>query len=253
MRTLWLMHELPTGTPLTVKSGPVSGNPAWNEAIARFSSLLTISGHDHRSPIRNQRGHHRVGQTKYVNLGQSGTGPLHYGLVEAEFTKGTPCFPSHMRIAVWIDHTNAMSSRDMLNDEIAQQSCFARASLADQVNVSPTVVGPNAKRQGSAPAISFSKNEKIILHGVEASRASCQAEDAPCRVRLWLGMLPSASRIGEPHGIRMSASQRGKRGWLRNLRFNCIVIHSQSKRGRARFHETNRGVMTDREERSRAR
>ena len=101
MRTLWLMHEPPTGTPLTVKSGPVSGNPAWNEAIARFSPLLTISGHDHQSPIKNKRWYYRVGETTCVNLGQSGTGPLHYGLVEAQFAKGTPCLPSHMRISAF--------------------------------------------------------------------------------------------------------------------------------------------------------
>jgi Icc-related predicted phosphoesterase len=101
MRTLWLLHEPPTGTPLTEKSGPVSGNPAWNEALARFSPWLTVSGHDHQSPIINKRWHHKVGHTTCVNLGQTSDGPLHYGLIEARFPKGTPCLPSQMRISAF--------------------------------------------------------------------------------------------------------------------------------------------------------
>ena len=101
MRTLWLMHEPPTGTPLTVRQGSLSGNPAWNEALSRFSPLLTISGHDHQSPINNKQWYCKVGQTTCVNLGQSENGLLHYGLIEAEFSKDTPCLPSRMRVTAY--------------------------------------------------------------------------------------------------------------------------------------------------------
>jgi len=101
MRTLWLMHEPPAGTPLTERQGPVSGNPAWNEALARFSPLLTISGHDHDSPIQAQRWHARIGQSACVNLGQTVDGPLHYGILEAEFVQAAPCLPSRMRFTAF--------------------------------------------------------------------------------------------------------------------------------------------------------
>jgi Icc-related predicted phosphoesterase len=46
MRTLWLMHEPPSGTPLSQPNSPVEGNRQWRTAIDRFRPILTISGHD---------------------------------------------------------------------------------------------------------------------------------------------------------------------------------------------------------------
>jgi Icc-related predicted phosphoesterase len=95
------MHEPPAGTPLTERHGLVSGNPAWNEALARFSPLLTISGHDHDTPIKAKRWYTRIGQSACVNLGQTADGPLHYGILEAEFPKATPCLPRRMRVSAF--------------------------------------------------------------------------------------------------------------------------------------------------------
>jgi Icc-related predicted phosphoesterase len=93
------MHEPPTGSPLAAKGdGPMSGNAEWNEAIEKFSPWLTISGHDHDSPIRNGRWHRKIGQTLCVNVGQPNSGPLHYSLVEAEFVKATDAMPSALRV-----------------------------------------------------------------------------------------------------------------------------------------------------------
>ncbi len=50
-RTIWLLHEPPTGTPLSNANSLVAGNPDWINAIERFSPWLTISGHDHITPI----------------------------------------------------------------------------------------------------------------------------------------------------------------------------------------------------------
>ena len=71
MRTLWLMHETPTGTPLSQGGSPVGGNSDWNSAIERFSPWLTISGHDHQTPLANKCWHHRISQTVCVNAGQA--------------------------------------------------------------------------------------------------------------------------------------------------------------------------------------
>ncbi|MCX6924460.1 MAG: metallophosphoesterase [Verrucomicrobia bacterium] len=101
MRTLWLMHEPPTGTPLTEKAGPVSGNPLWNDAIERFSPLLVISGHDHRTPIEEDRWYARLGRTVVVNTGQTDSGPLHYTVIEAEFSRNTPSLPSAMKVTAY--------------------------------------------------------------------------------------------------------------------------------------------------------
>jgi hypothetical protein len=101
MRTLWLMHEPPAGTRLSAPNSPVAGNGEWTDAIERFCPLLTISGHDHQTPIRTKRWFERLGSTISVNLGQTTAGPLRYSLVEAEYANKTPSLPLRMRITAF--------------------------------------------------------------------------------------------------------------------------------------------------------
>ena len=100
-RTLWLMHEPPSGTPLSERGSVVEGNPEWVQAIERFSPWLTISGHDHQTPIRSGCWHHRIGQTTCVNVGQTDNGPLHYCVIEAEFESASPSLPSRMQVTAY--------------------------------------------------------------------------------------------------------------------------------------------------------
>ena len=100
-RTLWLMHEPPAGTPLSRPGSVVEGNPEWVQAIKRFSPWLTISGHDHLTPIQSGRWHHRIGQTTCVNVGQTDNGPLHYCIVEAEFESASPSLPMRMEVTAY--------------------------------------------------------------------------------------------------------------------------------------------------------
>jgi hypothetical protein len=103
-RTLWLMHEPPTGTPLSERGSLVEGNPDWVTAIERFSPWLSIAGHDHITPIRSNCWHHRIGQTTCVNVGQTDHGPLHYCLVEAEFESQLPSLPAKMQVTAYPWH-----------------------------------------------------------------------------------------------------------------------------------------------------
>jgi hypothetical protein len=98
MRTIWLMHEPPAGTPLSQPNSPVAGNQEWRTAIKRFMPLLTISGHDHRTPIASGRWWHRIDGTTCVNVGQTDDGPLHFCLVQAEFASSKPSLPKKMEI-----------------------------------------------------------------------------------------------------------------------------------------------------------
>jgi Icc-related predicted phosphoesterase len=100
-RTLWLMHEPPSGTPLSKRGSVVEGNPEWVQAIKRFSPWLTISGHDHRAPIQSGQWHCRIGQTTCVNVGQTDNGPLHYCFVEAEFAGTSTSLPTRMRVTAY--------------------------------------------------------------------------------------------------------------------------------------------------------
>ena len=59
-RTLWLMHEPPAGTPLSKAGSVVEGNQEWVTAIEQYSPWLTISGHDHVTPRKTKRWHHRL-------------------------------------------------------------------------------------------------------------------------------------------------------------------------------------------------
>jgi len=101
MRTLWLMHEPPAGTPLSETRGPVAGNREWTEAIERFSPWLTLSGHDHQTPLINRRWYYQLGQTICVNLGQPDTGLLHYCLVQAEFGRSASTLPAKLQVTAF--------------------------------------------------------------------------------------------------------------------------------------------------------
>lgn len=101
MRTLWLIHKTPTGTPLSQCGSPVAGNPAWNDAIEQFSPWLTIPGHDHQTSMANKCWQHRIGQAVCVNAGQSTSGPLHYCSVEAEFMGTEVSLPNKLSITAY--------------------------------------------------------------------------------------------------------------------------------------------------------
>ena len=57
------------------------------------------------------------------------------------------------QVAVRVNDADAMSKRDVLQNQIPQQGRFAGAGFADDVDVLPLVHGGNAKRLGIAPAI----------------------------------------------------------------------------------------------------
>lgn len=97
-RAVWLMHEPPMGTPLSMPSGPIAGHPEWAEAIERFSPWVVVCGHDHSSPVRNNQWHHRLGQTLVVNVGQSNGEALHYALIEAAFDSHRPSLPRRLTV-----------------------------------------------------------------------------------------------------------------------------------------------------------
>ena len=78
---IWLMHEPPTGTPLTRSSGLVVGNGLWERLVRHHQPRLVIGGHDHTTPSRVRQWHAALGRTTVVNLGQSDSGPFHHLLV----------------------------------------------------------------------------------------------------------------------------------------------------------------------------
>jgi Icc-related predicted phosphoesterase len=103
MRTLWLMHEPPASGSVKSSDSPLACNRIWTDLIERFSPLLTISGHDHATPVRTGRWFRRFGATVCVNVGQTESGPLHYTLIEAEFATDIPCLPTRMRVTAYPD------------------------------------------------------------------------------------------------------------------------------------------------------
>jgi len=101
MRTLWLLHETPRGTPLSNPDSVVAGNGFWNQAIEHFHPLLTISGHDHVTPIQTNQWNHKIGHTTCVNVGQTNFGDLRYCLVHATFASEQPCLPVAMTVTAY--------------------------------------------------------------------------------------------------------------------------------------------------------
>jgi Icc-related predicted phosphoesterase len=93
-RALWLMHEPPIGPPI---AGPLMFDQTWGKFIERFSPRLTVSGHDHFSPIRNGVWNCRLGKTLCVNVGQAEF-DLHYALADFEFPEPRPSLPTRITV-----------------------------------------------------------------------------------------------------------------------------------------------------------
>ena len=129
-RTLWLMHEPPSGTPRSKMGSMVEGNPEWVPAIRRFSPWLTISGHDHLTPIQSGLWRHRIGQTTCVNVGQTENGPLHYCLVEAEFKNASPSLPTRMKVTAYPWHETVSLPNGKLITNRSGQRAAASAKLS---------------------------------------------------------------------------------------------------------------------------
>ena len=93
-RTVWLMHECPVGLPL---AHPAVFNPTWTTAIERFSPLLSVSGHDHETPIENSTWHTRWQETTCVNLGQAEM-DFHHCIIDFEFGGSHPALPTRITL-----------------------------------------------------------------------------------------------------------------------------------------------------------
>ncbi len=106
-RTLWLMHECPVGLPL---ARPSVFNPIWTTAIERFSPLLTVSGHDHDTPLETSTWHARWQGTNCVNAGQTEL-DFHHCIIDFEFRDARPALPTKIILrALPQDQTVEISS-----------------------------------------------------------------------------------------------------------------------------------------------
>jgi hypothetical protein len=77
------------------------------------------------------------------------------------------------QVAVRVNHPDAMSKSDMLDDHIPQQCGLAGASFADDVDVLPLVGDQYAKRLGITPAFAFPDGDEwLVVHGSKTSRHS---------------------------------------------------------------------------------
>ncbi|MBA3352146.1 MAG: metallophosphoesterase [Blastocatellia bacterium] len=91
------MHEPPDLTRLSMRSGPLQGNPEWREAIECYSPLLVVSGHDHQTPSRMGFWHDRIGNTLCLNAGQ-GNETLNYFVIDTSLQGPAASLPTSMFI-----------------------------------------------------------------------------------------------------------------------------------------------------------
>lgn len=92
-RSLWLMHE----PPCRAIAAHEACDSEFREAIEAYQPLVTVSGHDHSTPLKTGRWQTRIGDTIAVNAGQrveagkaAPVGPLIYCTLEFEFPNGRP-------------------------------------------------------------------------------------------------------------------------------------------------------------------
>lgn len=96
-RTLWMMHEPPLGTLLSMTHGPLAGNVEWRDAIENYSPLAVVFGHDHQTPWRSGYWHDRIGDSICFNAGQTSSS-LYYLIVEAMFSSGELSLPKALTV-----------------------------------------------------------------------------------------------------------------------------------------------------------
>jgi Icc-related predicted phosphoesterase len=99
-RSLWLMHEPPSGTKLSRSVGSLSGDPEWREAIERFLPKAAVCGHDHDTPMQSGHWHDSIGPTLCVNCGQAQRA-LHYAVIDLEFPASTPCLAKRLQATAY--------------------------------------------------------------------------------------------------------------------------------------------------------
>lgn len=106
VRTLWLMHEPAAYTKLCEPEGLMAGVDEWSEAIERYQPWLTISGHDHETPVFDGYWRDQLGRTTCLNLGQPArltrkSKTLHYCLMDFEFTRSEPSLPQRVTVTAY--------------------------------------------------------------------------------------------------------------------------------------------------------
>jgi Icc-related predicted phosphoesterase len=108
MRTLWLMHEPPLGTPLAPESGVIAGYREWMEAVEWFMPKVVVFGHDHTTSRRKKIWNHKLAcGTTCINVGQHA--PLRYTVIEMTFESDNPSLPTAIQITANVDKQDHLS------------------------------------------------------------------------------------------------------------------------------------------------
>jgi Icc-related predicted phosphoesterase len=98
-RALWLQHE----PPCRGIAAHEACDSEFREAIELYQPLVTVSGHDHSTPLKTGRWRTKIGDTIAVNAGQrveagkASAGPLIYCTMEFEFPNGRPRLASRIQ------------------------------------------------------------------------------------------------------------------------------------------------------------
>ncbi len=105
-RTLWLLHEPPAKTRLCELEGLMAGVEEWRTAIEKYQPWITLSGHDHETPVFDGFWRDQIGQTTCINAGQpmrltQKTKVLHYCVLDFDFVGTEPTLPKRMTVTAY--------------------------------------------------------------------------------------------------------------------------------------------------------
>jgi Icc-related predicted phosphoesterase len=104
--SLWLMHEPPARTKLCEEEGLMAGLEEWRTAIEKYQPWLTVSGHDHETPVFDGFWRDQIGRTTCINTGQPArltqkTKILHYCVMDFEFAGLDPSLPKSVTVTAY--------------------------------------------------------------------------------------------------------------------------------------------------------
>jgi hypothetical protein len=82
------------GLPL---ANPRVFNPVWTAAVERYLPCVTVSGHDHDTPMESGTWRAPLASTTCINVGQAET-VLHFAVLDFEFNGAAPSLPTKITV-----------------------------------------------------------------------------------------------------------------------------------------------------------
>lgn len=89
-KTLWFIHEPPSGTPLTPQQGFYRGSDTTLKLLQKYQPRFVVSGHEHAHPRHIGMWYTNIGTSTLIDTGQDPDGILQYCVFRFQYDSYSP-------------------------------------------------------------------------------------------------------------------------------------------------------------------